>query len=186
MLRGLVERRRAIGGVGALVELVKHGAPSVVESQVNSKDQLERELKASCERYIATCTSYVVAPLLGLLPPNRAAEPAASTRSPPPLEVYDAALGAAEAAFEAQLRPAHARMCAYLPDATTQCILFGPVGTNVLEACGQLQTHLNAAGAPPEYAGRLARLTDALNTLTALASTAPDAALHSSVISKNK
>ena len=54
MLRTLVEKRSF--GVGALVDLLQHGAPSMVHSHVDAKARLERQLKASCEEYITHCT----------------------------------------------------------------------------------------------------------------------------------
>lgn len=72
MLGTLSQRRRSIGGVGAVVELLQQGAPSLVESQVDAKQRLELKLKAACVAFILHCTELVVTPLLPFLPQHTA------------------------------------------------------------------------------------------------------------------
>ena len=154
MLGTLSQRRRSIGGVGAVVELLQQGAPSLVESQVDAKQRLELKLKAACEAFILHCTELVVTPLLPFLPQHTAlnlataattataaaAAAAAPPEAPPTPEALHAALDAVEAGLRDGLRPAHALMRRYLPEPSTQAILFSPIKGNALEAFGQLQT----------------------------------------------
>ena len=153
MLGTLSQRRRSIGGVGAVVELLQQGAPSLVESQVDAKQRLELKLKAACEAFILHCTELVVTPLLPFLPQHTAlnlataatataaaAAAAAPPAAPPTPEALHAALDAVEAGLRDGLRPAHALMRRYLPEPSTQAILFSPIKGNALEAFGQLQT----------------------------------------------
>jgi len=78
----------------------------------------------------------VVTPLLPLLPQHSAlnlapaaapaaAAAAAADAAPPTPEALSSALAAVEAGLRDHLRPAHALMRRYLPDASTQAILFG-------------------------------------------------------------
>ena len=59
---------------------------------------------------------------------------------PPTPEALHAALDAVERGLRDGLRPAHALMRRYLPEPSTQAILFSPIKGNALEAFGQLQT----------------------------------------------
>ena len=56
MLRRLVENRSF--GVGSVVELLQRGAPSVVQSQVDAKLRLERQLKQVARVTCVTCVTY--------------------------------------------------------------------------------------------------------------------------------
>jgi len=115
------------------VELLQQGAPSLVESQVDAKQRLESQLKASCEAFILRCTEMVVTPLLPLLPqhsalnlaPAAAPAAAAADAAPPTPEALSSALAAVEAGLRDHLRPAHALMRRYLPDASTQVRGYG-------------------------------------------------------------
>ena len=67
----------------------------------------------------------------------------------------------------------------YLPEPTTQAILFSPIRANVLEALGQLQTMLNtpemnvAQRLPLDVVGRLAVLAARLEDITSGITTPP-------------
>ena len=71
---------------------------------------------------------------------------------PPPRAILQvlAALKKAEDQANKLLLPAYKLMQLHLPDPSTQMILFAPVKSNIVEACGQLQTHVNALELPPQ------------------------------------
>ncbi|KAL1520628.1 hypothetical protein AB1Y20_022202 [Prymnesium parvum] len=161
MLRQLVERRSF--GVTAVVELLQRGAPSVTRNQVDAKLKLDRQLKqesrsrggsVACEDFILFCTNLVVQPILSLVQRYSSSQPSGTDGTPRLASLKDEdvldALSRAEKATEAELLPAHALMVQYLPDPSTQGILFSPVKTNVMEAFGQLQTLVNAMELSPQ------------------------------------
>jgi len=168
MLRELVERRRWRGGVHAVVELLQQGVPSVIESQLDAKVRLERELKRACEGLIVATSDLCAKPLLALLPPAeehmRAATPSARPALPSASAIA-AAFDEAEAGMDGVER-AHALMHIYLPDPSTQAILFGPIRTNLLEAFGQVQTLFNALGQKRELDDRLQVLASRVDLLS--------------------
>ena len=89
-----------------------------------------------------------------------------------------AAVAKAEAGVHGELKRAHELMTRYLPEAQTQEILFAPVRANVLDALGQLETLLHAAGlavadrngCEPE---RLMALSEAVDAMSARAAAVP-------------
>ncbi|KAL3907244.1 MAG: hypothetical protein SGPRY_010245, partial [Prymnesium sp.] len=101
--------------------------------------------RAACEEFILHCTNVVAQPILALIEQASEAK-AASPQKLGRLKDDDVlhALSRAEQATEESLLPAHALMVRYLPDPSTQGILFTPVKTNVMDAFGQLQTLVNA------------------------------------------
>lgn len=187
MLGMLGARRRSVGAAHAVAELLKQGAPSLVESHTNAKQRLEMHLKESCEDFILHCTNLAVLPLLPLLPhpaaPTLGGATAATPRggaaqphnaAPPRLEAeaLRAALDAVDSSLRDSLEPAHELTRRYLPEPATQAILFSPIRTNVLEALGQLQTLLNglemneAQRAQLDAERRLAALASRLEDIT--------------------
>ena len=52
----------------------------------------------------------------------------------------------AERAIAEVVQPAHRLLSLYLPEKSTQAILFGPIKTALLEALGLLQTLFNVVG----------------------------------------
>ena len=192
MLGALGARRRSVGAALAVVELLKHGAPSLIESHMDAKQHLEMHLKHACEAFILHCTDLAVQPLLPLLPQpaalkrggNTAAKPSGGTAqlhvaTPPKAEVLHAAFDAVGRAFVDDLARAHELTRRYLPEPTTQAILFSPIRANVLEALGQLQTMLNtpemnvAQRLPLDVVGRLATLAARLEDITSGTTTPP-------------
>ena len=183
VLGSLGARRRSVGAAHAVVELLKQGAPSVIESHVDAKQRLEMHLKHACEAFILHCTELVVQPLLPLLPqpavlklggsiaatPSSLAQPHVAT--PPKAKALRAALDAVDMALRDGLAPVQELTCRYLPEPTTQAILFSPIRANVLEALGQLQTMLNtpdvsaAQRVPLDVAGKLAELVARLEDI---------------------
>ena len=51
----------------AVVQMLGRGGPRVVTAQLDSKRELEQQLKAVCESYIMALTKMAVEPMLGFL-----------------------------------------------------------------------------------------------------------------------
>jgi len=165
----LLESRGRIGGLGAAMGLLQSGAPSLVTDRQDAKAALDRDLRAACEQYIAHCNGTIAEPLKQLL--TKATLPTAVSVAthgdmctPYGVNVSTAtiteAIKVAETGVQGELSPAHALMAAYLPETSTQCILFGPVKTALLAQLAQLQTLLNTRGSTwsAVEAKRLSRL----------------------------
>ena len=149
-VRSLVERRGRLGGIGGALELLQSGAPLLVQSQHDAKAALDAQLRTACEAFIQHATNAAAKPLTDVLEmPNASFVPSASAEEVPSkldMKVVAAAVEKAEAGVHGELANAHQLMTAYLPEAQTHEILFAPVRTNVLDALGQLETLIHAAG----------------------------------------
>ena len=183
-MRTLLERGGRLGGLGGVVELLQSSAPSTIQSQRDAKAALDRELRAHCETFIRHCTDAAAKPitqLLATVSPPTAAEAAAgdggtgSGAGPAAATALTAAgvaaaVAAAEEGVNGEVARAHALMAAYLPEPSTQSILFSPIRESIIDALGQLQTLMNAveltapqrAGFEPERLARLAAAIDAM------------------------
>jgi conserved oligomeric Golgi complex subunit 3 len=71
----------ALSRNSAVVQMVTAGGVRVLESDVDSKQELEKALKAACEALIMAATKLVVEPLLSFLHKVAAAKAAAEVRS---------------------------------------------------------------------------------------------------------
>ena len=149
-VRSLVERRGRLGGIGGALELLQSGAPLLVQSQHDAKAALDAQLRTACEAFIQHATNAAAKPLTDVLEmPNASFVASASAEEAPSkldMKVVAAAVEKAEAGVHGELATAHQLMTAYLPEAQTHEILFAPVRTNVLDALGQLETLIHAAG----------------------------------------
>mgnify|MGYP001186893806 CR=1 FL=1 len=170
-IRGLASRRQTIGGLGAVFELFQRGAPSLVESHLNAKAGLDSELKHACERFIVEVSEPVTAPLLAFLPESlqrAGAIPAATPSARPPMPsaaAIEQGFVKAERAIAEVVQPAHRLLSLYLPEKSTQAILFGPIKTALLEALGLLQTLFNVVGGHQAEQQRLLTIAAQLEPL---------------------
>ncbi|KAK9845860.1 hypothetical protein WJX81_004499 [Elliptochloris bilobata] len=164
----------------AVVQLLNRGGPRVLESQVDSKKELEKLLKATCEAFIMAVTKLTVEPMLSFITKVTAVRVAASAQSTggtralreqafaAPERLAEMAAKVREA-LAGPLPAAVARMRLYLANPATHAILFKPIKSNIAEAHGQVATLLEAEYPPSEAQragltppGELAALLDAL------------------------
>lgn len=81
----------ALGAENILVHLASQGAPRVVQSQVDSKKELEDALKGQCEAFIMTITKLMIDAVLSFLAKAtaaRAAAPPGGAGGPQPLREH--------------------------------------------------------------------------------------------------
>ncbi|PSC70334.1 conserved oligomeric Golgi complex subunit 3 [Micractinium conductrix] len=133
----------------AFVQLMGKGGPRLQESQVDSKKELERALKSTCEAFIMHATKLSVEPLLSFITKVTAARVAAQAAGPQgakalreqafaaPERVAEL-VGRVREALGGALPAAAAKMRLYLPSPATRAILLKPIKSNVAEAHGQI------------------------------------------------
>lgn len=147
----------------AVVQLLGKGAPRIAESQVDSKKELERALKSTCEAFIMHITKLTVEPLLSFITKITAARVAAQAAGPAgakPLREQAFAAPERVAELVARVREALAgalpqavaKMKLYLTNPSTHAILFKPIKSNVAEAHGQIAALLESEYGPEEVA----------------------------------
>lgn len=149
----------------ALVGLVQHGIPAVQEQELNSKKDLENELKRSCEQFIVSTTRAVVEPLLSFLQKADAftslsSSSSATMQSPSATtaetiesqqrrrklneqefaskERLSAVIDQCEANITNELASTYAKMKLYLQNSQSESILFKPIQTNIFSTLSKL------------------------------------------------
>ncbi|KAL4857660.1 Conserved oligomeric Golgi complex subunit 3 [Chlorella vulgaris] len=142
----------------AMGQLLGKGVPRIAESQVDSKKELERALKSTCESYIMHVTKLTVEPLLSFITKVTAARVAAQQTGGTAKPLREQAfavpervaelVGRVREALHTALPAAVAKMKLYLTNPSTHAILFKPVKSNVAEAHGQIAALLES-----EYPG---------------------------------
>ena len=167
-----------MSSANAVVQLVRGGAPRVLEQSVDGKKQLEVQLKSACEAYIMNVTKQVVEPLLSFITKVTAVRVAGggsgggrSIREQAfaaPDRLAELAAKVNDALGDA-LPTAAAKTRLYLGNPGTREILFKPIKSNVAEAHAQVGALLEAEYTAEEAASvglksppELAKVLDAL------------------------
>jgi len=129
----------------AFYQLASEGRPRVVESKIDSKKELEKQLKAACEAYIMTITKEVVDPMLSFITKVTAFRVSSSSQGK---ALRDAAFASEEklAAVASQVKTALAErlpkaiytMNLYLNSESTREALLKPIKSNIAEAFAQV------------------------------------------------
>ena len=162
-LRAFVARREQLNGVSTVMELLQRSAPSTIESHLDAKAKLEKELRRVAESFIRDTAAYCTNPLVKLMQDALSSGAKEENLARGDLE---AALKQAEAALVDKVTPACELARAAFPEASTHGILFAPIKTSIVDVLGQLQTLLNAAGAHSDLVPRLMTLSENLDVIT--------------------
>ncbi|XP_028759979.1 conserved oligomeric Golgi complex subunit 3 [Neltuma alba] len=159
--------RRILRGQASLFDwsrstsLARTLSPRVLESQIDTKKELEKTLKATCEEFIMSITKQVVDPLLSFVTKVTAVKVALSSggqnqklesvMSKPLKEQAFATpdkvaelIQKVRTAIEEQLPGVIAKMKLYLQNPSTRTILFKPIKTNIVEAHAQIRSLLQS------------------------------------------
>ncbi|KAG1366679.1 putative conserved oligomeric Golgi complex subunit 3 [Cocos nucifera] len=159
--------RRILRGQASLFDwsrstsLARTLSPRVLESQIDAKKELEKNLKATCEEFIMSVTKLVVDPMLSFVTKVTAVKVALSSGNqdqksdsvlakPLKNQAFAAPDKVAElvqkvgTAIEQELPEVITKMKLYLRNPSTRMILFKPIKTNIVEAHLQLQTLLKS------------------------------------------
>ncbi|KAF7837597.1 conserved oligomeric Golgi complex subunit 3 [Senna tora] len=159
--------RRILRGQASLFDwsrstsLARTLSPRVLESQIDTKKELEKSLKATCEEFIMSVTKQVVDPLLSFVTKVTAVKVALSSggqnqklesvmTKPLREQAFATPDKVAELvqkvrdAIQEQLPVVIAKMKLYLQNSSTRTILFKPIRTNIVEAHVQIQSLLQS------------------------------------------
>ncbi|XP_054806000.1 conserved oligomeric Golgi complex subunit 3 [Prosopis cineraria] len=159
--------RRILRGQASLFDwsrstsLARTLSPRVLESQIDTKKELEKTLKATCEEFIMSITKQVVDPLLSFVTKVTAVKVALSSggqnqklesvMSKPLKEQAFATpdkvaelIQKVRTEIQDQLPGAIAKMKLYLQNPSTRTILFKPIKTNIVEAHAQIRSLLQS------------------------------------------
>ncbi|PWA83224.1 sec34-like family protein [Artemisia annua] len=130
-------------------------SPRVLESQIDAKKELEKNLKATCEEFIMSVTKSVVDPMLSFVTKVTAVRVALSSgaqnqklESAMGKPLKDQAFASPDkvaeiiqkvnAAMQNELPRVMEKMKLYLQNPSTRTILFKPIKTNIIEAHEQV------------------------------------------------
>lgn len=168
--------RRILRGQASLFDwsrstsLARTLSPRVLESQIDAKKELEKNLKATCEEFIMSVTKLLVDPMLSFVTKVTAVKAALSsgTQNPKlesvmakPLKDQAFAKPATVAeivqkvsgALQEELPRVMEKMKLYLQNSSTRTILFKPIKTNIVEAHIQVQKLLESEYSSEELKG---------------------------------
>lgn len=155
--------RRILRGQASLFDwsrstsLARTLSPRVLESQIDAKKELEKNLKSTCEEFIMSVTKLVVDPMLSFVTKVTAVKVALSSghqeqkldsvlakplksqafASPDKLAELVQKVGTA---IQQKLPKVMEKLKLYLQNPSTRTILFKPIKTNIVEAHVQLQS----------------------------------------------
>ncbi|BDA42423.1 Conserved oligomeric Golgi complex subunit 3 [Coccomyxa sp. Obi] len=150
----------ALSAENAMVQLMSRGAPRLMENMIDSKKELEKLLKATCEVFIMAVTKLTVEPMLSFITKVTAVRVASSLN--PGRRLREQAFAAPERleemavrvrdALQQALPEVVAKMRLYLNNPATHAILFKPIKSNIAEAHGQISSLLQTEYTPEEAA----------------------------------
>ncbi|CAJ1940598.1 unnamed protein product [Sphenostylis stenocarpa] len=159
-LRRLLRGQASLFDWSRSTSLARTLSPRVLENQIDTKKELEKSLKATCEEFIMSVTKLVVDPLLSFVTKVTAVKVALSSggqnqkQSGMAKPLKDQAFATPDkvaelvqkvsAAIQEQLPVVIAKMKLYLQNSSTRTILFKPIKTNIVEAHIQVQTLLQS------------------------------------------
>lgn len=152
MLAGELSLFSTSPDANALFVLAAKGAPRVVESTLDSRRDLERHLKVSCEAFIMSVTRQIVEPMLSFITKVTAVRVSGTLAKDAP--ICKAAFATPERLAEivarvnngllSELPACVKKLTLYLTSAATREIIFNPIKSNIAEAHSQIAALLEA------------------------------------------
>ncbi|XP_072946658.1 conserved oligomeric Golgi complex subunit 3 [Epargyreus clarus] len=151
---GLIQKPRQIFSLNSnntLLEFLLEGTPMVREHLLDSRKEVDRQLKSCCETFIKDATEVMVGPMIEFIEMVHALSqktPAESLKSQPWASPEQMALVVKEAQrrIKAHLAPLQRSMQLYLANKETEFILFRPIRNNVVGYFVQLEQLLTTSG----------------------------------------
>ncbi|CAH0724595.1 unnamed protein product, partial [Brenthis ino] len=148
---GLIQKPRQIFSLNSsnsLLEFLLEGTPMVREHLLDSRKEVDRQLKSCCEVFIKYSTEILVGPLIEFIEKAQAFTPAELLKSqlwasPGKLAV---AVKEAQKRIKTHLAPLQRSMQLYLANKETEFILFRPIRNNVVGYFVQLEQILTNSG----------------------------------------
>uniref|UniRef100_A0A251T6T1 Conserved oligomeric Golgi complex subunit 3 n=1 Tax=Helianthus annuus TaxID=4232 RepID=A0A251T6T1_HELAN len=154
-LRRILRGQTSLFDWSRSTSLARTLSPRVLESQIDAKKELEKNLKATCEEFIMSVTKSVVDPMLSFVTKVTAVKVALSSGAQN--QKLESAMGKplkdqafatpdkvaeivqkVNAAMQNELPRVMEKMKLYLQNPSTRTILFKPIKTNIIEAHEQV------------------------------------------------
>lgn len=148
---GLLQKPRQIfllNSNNALLEFLLEGTPMVREHLLDSRKEVDRQLKSSCEVFIKDATEILTGPMIAFAEKAQLFTPIEQLRSQPwavPEELA-AVVKEAQKRIKAHLAPLQRSMQLYLANKETEFILFRPIRNNVVGYFVQIEQLLKNGG----------------------------------------
>ncbi|XP_026472780.1 conserved oligomeric Golgi complex subunit 3-like [Ctenocephalides felis] len=155
---GLLQKRKQLFSLGtnnAILEFLLDGTPQVKEQLLDSRKDVDRQLKTSCENFIRTSTILLAAPLLDFnnkvatffqnVDENKLSTTLKSQPWAGPKEI-GAIVQETQKLMKARLAGLQRSLQLYLSNKDTEFILFRPIRNNVVGAFVKLEQNLNNGG----------------------------------------
>ncbi|XP_063617041.1 conserved oligomeric Golgi complex subunit 3 [Cydia splendana] len=148
---GLLQRPKQIFSLNsnnALLEFLLEGTPMVKEHLLDSRKEVDRQLKSCCEMFIRHATEILTGPLLAFVEKVQAFTPADQIRTQPWASPEEMAVVVKEAQrlIKAHLASLQRSMQLYLANKETEFILFRPIRNNVVGYFVQIEQLLTNGG----------------------------------------
>ncbi|CAG4986238.1 unnamed protein product [Parnassius apollo] len=148
---GLIQRPRQIFSLNsnnALLEFLLEGTPMVKEHLLDSRKEVDRQLKNCCETFIKHATEILAGPLIEFTEKVQAFTPVEQLKTQPWATPEEMAVAVKEAQkrIKTHLAPLQRSMQLYLANKETEFILFRPIRNNVVGYFMQVEQTLNNAG----------------------------------------
>ncbi|CAH2050018.1 unnamed protein product, partial [Iphiclides podalirius] len=148
---GLIQRPRQIFSLNsnnALLEFLLEGTPMVKEHLLDSRKEVDRQLKNCCETFIKHATEILSGPLIEFVDKAQAFTPTEQLKSQPWATPEEMAVAVKEAQrrIKTHLAPLQRSMQLYLANKETEFILFRPIRNNVVGYFMQVEQILANTG----------------------------------------
>ncbi|KAH9631562.1 hypothetical protein HF086_004723 [Spodoptera exigua] len=148
---GLIQKPRQIFSLNsnnALLEFLLEGTPMVREHLLDSRKEVDRQLKSCCELFIKDATEILAGPMIAFIEKATAFAPIEQLKTQPWATPEEIAVAVKEAQkkIKAHLAPLQRSMQLYLANKETEFILFRPIRNNVVGYFVQIEQLLTNAG----------------------------------------
>ncbi|BFF95500.1 conserved oligomeric Golgi complex subunit 3 [Drosophila madeirensis] len=165
---GLLQKRKQLFSMGsnnALLEFLLEGTPQIKEHLLDSRKEVDRQLKTVCEKYIRDAVNMLIGPLITFLDKAQSllAQAASSTASAPesatPKASYvlrqspwaspqqiSSIIQETQRTIKAKLAVLQRAMQLYLSNRDTEFIIFRPIRNNIIQSFVKLEQLLTTNG----------------------------------------
>ncbi|KAJ2940633.1 hypothetical protein O0L34_g14741 [Tuta absoluta] len=132
----------------ALLEFLLEGTPMVREHLLDSRKEVDRQLKSCCETFIKDATELLAGPVIQFIEKAQAFTPQEQLKLQPWASPDEIAVAVKEAQrrIKAHLAPLQRSMQLYLANKETEFILFRPIRNNVVGYFVQMEQLLTNSG----------------------------------------
>ncbi|KAI8438134.1 hypothetical protein MSG28_010762 [Choristoneura fumiferana] len=148
---GLIQKPRQIFSLNSnnsLLEFLLEGTPQVREHLLDSRKEVDRQLKSCCEMFIKHATEILTGPIVAFVEKVQAFSPADQIKTQPWASPEEMAVVVKEAQrrIKAHLAALQRSMQLYLSNKETEFILFRPIRNNVVGYFVQIEQLLANSG----------------------------------------